>query len=68
MGITWSLGNAYEKYGGLREKVAAEPWAFRLTNRDGHIQGNLWRAMACSIGSEQTLERRLCFQRVIWTA
>ena len=30
MGITWSLGNAYEKYGGLREKVAAEPWAFRL--------------------------------------
>jgi len=29
LSLTWSLGNAYEKYGNLKAKIEAEPWALK---------------------------------------
>jgi radical SAM protein with 4Fe4S-binding SPASM domain len=29
-GLTWSLGNAYEKYGSVQGKVEGQPWAAKL--------------------------------------
>jgi uncharacterized protein len=28
--LVWSMGNAYEKYGGIRQKVEAQPWMAKL--------------------------------------
>ena len=34
--ILWSLGNAYEKYGGIREKLKALPWMAKLAKEMGY--------------------------------
>lgn len=34
LSLTWSLGNAYEKYGSLKAKVYAEPWALKLVKEN----------------------------------
>lgn len=30
LGITWSLGNAYEKYGSVQKKCEGQPWMWKL--------------------------------------
>ena len=32
--LTWSLGNAYEKYGSIQEKVEREPWVRRMVSEN----------------------------------
>lgn len=39
--FAWSLGNAYEKYGGIRQKIEAEPWAAKLISENINHNVNL---------------------------
>lgn len=39
--ITWSLGNAYEKYGGIKQKVEAEYWAHKVISENDNSGANL---------------------------